>query len=100
MEHFEGLDLKYVQHDTLGHYFLTHAAAQGHYSRANVLHNKALKFFSATFRDTSEYLIQASCQSEGLFCTTMQGWETRFSLFSGGFTFSFFSVFLKPGKKT
>ena len=61
MEHFEGLDLKYVQHDTLGHYFLTHAAAQGHYSRAALLHNKALKFFSATFRDTSEYLIQASC---------------------------------------
>ena len=83
MEHFEGLDLKYVQHDTLGHYFLTHAAAQGHYSRANVLHNKALKFFSATFRDTSEYLIQASCQSEGLFCTTFYTAVRKFYLSLG-----------------
>ena len=59
MEHFDHLEIKYIQHDTLSHYWLTHAAPLGHFSRAILLHNKALKFFSATFRDTSEYLIQA-----------------------------------------
>jgi len=59
MEHFDHLEIKYIQHDTLSHYWLSHAAPLGHYSRATLLHNKALKFFSATFRDTSEYLIQA-----------------------------------------
>ena len=59
LRHFDQLEIKYIQHDTLSHYWLTHAASLGHFSRATLLHNQALKFFSATFRDTSEYLIHA-----------------------------------------
>jgi hypothetical protein len=76
MVHCEDLDIKHIQYDTMSHYWLTHAASQGHYQRATMLHNQALKFFSANFRDTSEYLIQVQwaemCRKWGKACIVFQ----------------------------
>lgn len=61
----DSLDIKHIQHDSLGYIYTTPFIVCGHLSTSSQLLGNALKFYSANFKDTLDYLI--SCYKYGSF---------------------------------
>ncbi|KAH7956605.1 hypothetical protein HPB52_011025 [Rhipicephalus sanguineus] len=65
-QHFaELLDIKHIQHDTLGYLVTPVFLKAGHFQAANANMNIALKLFTGNFKDTTDYLI--ACYKYGSF---------------------------------
>ncbi|KAH6932585.1 hypothetical protein HPB50_007832 [Hyalomma asiaticum] len=64
--HFaELLDIKHIQHDTLGYLVTPVFLKAGHFQTANNNMNLALKLFTGNYKDTTDYLI--ACYKYGSF---------------------------------
>ncbi|KAI2804222.1 N-alpha-acetyltransferase 25, NatB auxiliary subunit [Blomia tropicalis] len=56
---YENLDIKLIQCDTMGHFFLVPFLSSGHYSYARQFLAASWKFYSFNFKDTSDFLINS-----------------------------------------
>lgn len=62
---YESLEIKHIQHDTLGYVVCNHVLRLGHLSVAHTIFDNTLRFFASVHKDTSDYLI--SCYKYGSF---------------------------------
>lgn len=54
---YESMGIKHIQQDVLGYLVTPHMAAKGHFAEACIIFGNMLKFFTANYKDTVDYLI-------------------------------------------
>lgn len=54
---YETMGIKHIQQDVLGYLVTPHLAAKGHFIQACIIFGNMLKFFTANYKDTVDYLI-------------------------------------------
>ncbi|KAL3858112.1 hypothetical protein ACJMK2_012723 [Sinanodonta woodiana] len=56
---YDGMEIKHVMNDTLGHVVSNHVARLGHYTAACAMYGTMLRFFTVNHKETTEYLISS-----------------------------------------
>ncbi|XP_077534850.1 phagocyte signaling impaired [Haemaphysalis longicornis] len=75
-QHFaEQLDIKHIQHDTLGYLMTPVYLKAGHYQAASANMNLALKLYTGNYKDTTDYII--ACYKYGSFLKVQEMMEFR-----------------------
>lgn len=75
-QHFaEQLDIKHIQHDTLGYLMTPVYLKAGHYQVASANMNLALKLYTGNYKDTTDYII--ACYKYGSFLKVQEMMEFR-----------------------
>ncbi|KAL4223710.1 N-alpha-acetyltransferase 25 [Mactra antiquata] len=54
---YDGMEIKYIMNDTLGHIVSNHVGRLGHFSSACAMYGTMLRFFTFNHKETAEYLI-------------------------------------------
>lgn len=72
---YQSLDIKHVQLDSLGYLHCAHLPITGIYSMVKPIHDQTLKFFTASYKDSLEYL--AMCYKYGSFSKLQEFMDFR-----------------------
>lgn len=72
---YQSLDIKHVQLDSLGYLHCAHLPLTGLYSLAKPIYDQTLKFFTASYKDSLEYL--AMCYKYGSFSKLQEFMDFR-----------------------
>jgi N-terminal acetyltransferase B complex non-catalytic subunit len=72
---YQSLDIKHVQLDSLGYLHCAHLPTTGIYSMVKPIHDQTLKFFTASYKDSLEYL--AMCYKYGSFSKLQEFMDFR-----------------------